>query len=279
MKMDIAAVHFTDTYILHEPMGYVDGANLYQFVESNPPGSVDPSGLVTALTNGKIYTSTADGGSGIWELKFQPGNIPGGKDDDQGVGITARYTPSNKKCNCSDVEVVQFVKISVDGKPIVGADVANYLDGRTWHDPKTGWGIDQSADSITSIYNRDSTGKTILEHNPKGISMPTTKPVQTQVIDTPADKKTAARVFTWDFIALAICLDGNDKGTVLDAARWNVTKFGVGSFGSSLLDDNGNPRITRTKTSSDDILNAISAWNQHKVDGNNVQPFPGSTFR
>lgn len=45
MKMDIAAGHYTDTNILQEPMGYVDGANLYQFVDSNPVALVDPAGL------------------------------------------------------------------------------------------------------------------------------------------------------------------------------------------------------------------------------------------
>ena len=45
MKMDTASDYFTDCNILQEPMGYVDGANLYQFVESDPGGRVDALGL------------------------------------------------------------------------------------------------------------------------------------------------------------------------------------------------------------------------------------------
>lgn len=47
MKMDIATGHFTSTHILQEPIGYVDGANLYQFVGGSPVNKVDPQGLKT----------------------------------------------------------------------------------------------------------------------------------------------------------------------------------------------------------------------------------------
>src|SRR5947209_9881826 len=59
--------------ILEEPMGYVDGQNLYQFVGSDPVSSVDPLGL-TAETQ----PTTQRGNLTIEPVKFgDPVELPG----------------------------------------------------------------------------------------------------------------------------------------------------------------------------------------------------------
>jgi len=54
--------------ILTEPAGYVDGASLYEYVQSNPTGFVDPSGLRAEFildAQDKIQVDRVPGGFGL----------------------------------------------------------------------------------------------------------------------------------------------------------------------------------------------------------------------
>src|ERR1700704_3747389 len=49
--------------LLNEPAGYVDGPNLYEFVESNPVGLLDPMGLQATSRPAALGDAALGGGS------------------------------------------------------------------------------------------------------------------------------------------------------------------------------------------------------------------------
>src|SRR5690349_490361 len=82
IKEAVGAEHVLQMSPIREPMGYVDGANLYQFVQSNPLNKVDPTGLASLL----IHEATAGRASGHAALVIDnpvkaglPGKYPSGR--------------------------------------------------------------------------------------------------------------------------------------------------------------------------------------------------------
>ena len=68
--------------ISQDPAGYINGANTYQFVESNPVGNVDPWGLAAGATaTGQVIPATTPGsspGSGSVTVTGTTGPVPTG---------------------------------------------------------------------------------------------------------------------------------------------------------------------------------------------------------
>ncbi len=77
-----------------EPLGYVDGTNLYEYVGSDPLGATDPMGLATEPTTQPTTQLTSV------EERYRAGQYEGGEywpkfcvDPNEGVAIRVSLTP------------------------------------------------------------------------------------------------------------------------------------------------------------------------------------------
>ena len=108
-------------WISQDPAGYINGANTYQFVESNPVGNVDPWGAVTFPNN---FTS----GAGTFRVARGPAGNGGSP---WYTGVDVEFWPSpNARQNYQEILLVQFVRSRYG------------LEGKTrgWHlDNGAGW--------------------------------------------------------------------------------------------------------------------------------------------
>jgi RHS repeat-associated protein len=108
-------------WINQDPAGYINGANTYQFVMSNPVGNVDPWGTVTFPNN---FTS----GAGTFRVAMGPAGNGGSP---WYTGVDVEFWPSpNARQNYQEILLVQFVRSRYG------------LEGKTrgWHlDNGAGW--------------------------------------------------------------------------------------------------------------------------------------------
>lgn len=110
-----------------DPIGYVDGLNLQEFVSSNPTNLLDPFGL-QATTNRVLEptgTGTWDGGEDVeFEWSIRPMNAAEmermgfGKDNDA-VFTSIRVT-KGKTCDCENLRWISWGE--VEGENIRGID-------------------------------------------------------------------------------------------------------------------------------------------------------------
>lgn len=94
--------------ILEEPMGYVDGQNLYQFVLSNPVAMLDPLGLAAA--DGSFKGAGSGGTIAIDGAGVDVGVALKKQGQEEYIWlITQPNKNSPKKYPCQDCEWLQFV--------------------------------------------------------------------------------------------------------------------------------------------------------------------------
>ncbi len=141
------------TWISQDPAGYINGANTYQFVESNPAGAVDPWGLAYPPDLPSDYPAPGvveppvsfpnnyEPGMGTFKVYMGPA----GKGlSAMATGVDVEFMPSREaRCKCKEIKLVQFVT-TVNGANgrINGWHLDNGVNGgwlaRLWTNIRTG---------------------------------------------------------------------------------------------------------------------------------------------
>jgi len=239
-------------FLQRDPLGYVDGMNLYEYVSGNPVGWSDAFGLVTdaefealagvddAIKNGKMTADAAINGK-----EFSAKGCVGNKDCNIGFKFEKAYTGTYryraagkdvkgvyvkisvsfdqaKCCKCDKVRYIQVLRNTVkqDGKLVAadpGSEIRRQRSG--WADPKApsrGWRLDQLVSSKDPFYPGHSanTGNA-------------TKPAE--LYDSPGqwaeDKNKGS-----DFHTCVICVNDKVKGKVLGCVHWGYYIDGAGKI-------------------------------------------------
>ncbi len=188
------------TWTSQDPLGYINGANTYQFVDSSPVGNADPFGMAAIPTTvGGLMASMVP----------NAGRFGGSLARQSSVSSLLQLNfvvSKSKKCDCKEIEFIQFVQVAwtLFAFGLVSHASANWeLDDK----PYSG----QPADVPPPFYPYQSPG------TPGGAYM-TDNPGASSVLGL-----TQYVLFQEVFATFAVCTKGKDAGHAYGEEFWGQT--------------------------------------------------------
>jgi RHS repeat-associated protein len=123
-------------WMQEDPMGYVDGMNLYQYVRGNPIGSIDPLGLATLIVDLDFDWDSKDDWNSFHAktaAEIRAALIAGAHEGDvAGTELTigdlktnAAYRVIDDECTCSDG--TQGKRIIIDTITVTGLAARGFM--------------------------------------------------------------------------------------------------------------------------------------------------------
>jgi RHS repeat-associated protein len=125
-----------------DPLGYVDGASLYQYVTSNPVARMDPFGRATiegvgdpqttnlanptvTLPNGGRVTIEVSTGASVRQALAK-------KADSDMILLVAKRAKGDARANCTDLFWLQFYKYELTDEAGKAVDITMLMDRKRW---------------------------------------------------------------------------------------------------------------------------------------------------
>jgi hypothetical protein len=207
---------------LQAPLGYVDGASLYQFVDSNPTALLDPEG--TSAERQAPATSRPASGptsqpvtvktkSGTWTLDETATK--------NGMRIIMKFTPDKDTCpKCDKIRLAQIIQCKRADGSFCNYDRPDMTS--------TGWTVDYTVDDSkpghSSIFLGDH-GSVSVDGSNDGQN-----PVRTGNVDHPQTNFASE-------VTIETCAICEATGEKLSCVTWGYTRPGGG--GATLTNPTG----------------------------------------
>ena len=127
------------TWISQDPAHYIDGANTYQFVMSDPVGRADPTGLLS-------YPNNFRSGMGWFYVHLDNAGPPAPSADgfSTDVDVTFKASPAAKKLCLKTIKFIQLVHAEHG----LGAFRQWHADGGPWYEGMSPWFRNQKPSSV-----------------------------------------------------------------------------------------------------------------------------------
>lgn len=248
--------------ILEAPMGYVDGANLYEYVGSNPEEYTDPTGLIKTEFKLKNATHTpVKGVQGDWIIHQQY--------EKNKVTTVIEYGGKGG-CDCDEIGFIQISRVTdMNGQPIDWNPMGSN-DTRT---TPTMWAVDKGYDDklqplknpFFGLDNNGNIGERFLDTNFGTANQGKSRYEYARMGDKP-DVNMQYKNHRYVFEIYAICRKGKEAGKILDGLSWGFDSADDGPTGVGIV--KGVHQPANIDTPSWDFAESLGIWNG--IPGNTV---------
>jgi RHS repeat-associated protein len=216
-----------------DPIGFGGGqTNLYERTGDQPVNGRDPSGMLP-IPEGTLH----EGSRGKWE--YTAGIRKEGARYEYSMSIVV--TPPRRLCDCTDIRFIQIVRVT---DPKTGRAVPKLTskpeDDKVYRARMTndGWFIDSKPGKSTGWYGRGAgfatqwgntqpNADTLKDAEEKDQDAVANGMLKAFIYDAPSNSITNAH---FEFVSVAVCNAGRDKGEIIGAVSWGFTVNNAGKL-------------------------------------------------